>query len=106
MDCKEFSLSNDYYDVITDYPLQSGEVQDLDACAVAVENLFNIVYVNRNNIEDLEDYFFQYRSIPKLYGLMQSENTGAGTGVGLASAIGPVGTTFDAAGLIDTGITS
>ena len=104
MDCKEFSLSNEYFDVITDYPLQSSEVQDLDACAVAVENLFNIVYVNRNNIEDLEDYFFQYRSIPKLYGLMQSENTAVGTGTGLATAAGPVGTTFDAAGLIDTGI--
>ncbi len=104
MDCKEFSLSNEYFDVITDYPLQSSEVQDLDACAVAVENLFNIVYVNRNSIEDLEDYFFQYRSIPKLYGLMQSENTAVGTGTGVATAVGPAGTTFDAAGLIDTGI--
>ncbi len=95
MDCKDFALSNAYLDVITDYPLTKFEEEGLDACYVNIDNLYNVVYVNRDDVSNLESYFFQYRSIPKLYGLMQADLQNA-------PPLSP--TAFDPAGLIASGI--
>ncbi len=71
MECRERIVSNDYYDVITDFPIQTLEVDGYDACYVNVESLFNIVYISRRDVTEASGYFFEYRSVPKLYGLMQ-----------------------------------
>lgn len=74
MDCKERILSNDYYDILTDFPLAFMEAANLDQCFVNIENLYSVVYLNRGVLSDTNEYFYDYRSVPKLYGLMQQEN--------------------------------
>lgn len=74
MDCKERILSNDYYDILTDFPLAFMEAANLDQCFVNIENLYSVVYLNRGELSNTNEYFYDYRGVPKLYGLMQQEN--------------------------------
>ena len=90
MDCRDMILSNDYYDVITDFPIQMLANGGESLCYSNIENLYNIVYFNRQQVQSAEDYFFAYRSVPKLYGLMQD---------------GPIEGGFDPNSLIVSGIT-
>lgn len=69
--CRERIVSEQYYDVITDYPLNRLEESGFDLCAADVDGQFHIVYINRRDVIDAGRYLFQYRSVPKLYGLMQ-----------------------------------
>lgn len=71
-DCKEAILSNEYYDVITDLPV------NLDICYHNIDNLYNIVYLDRSDLVSINDYLFDYRSVPNLYGLMQNERNAGG----------------------------
>ena len=89
MDCKEKILSNDVYNIITDFPVERLDLQEV-MCYVNVEERYNIVYVDRNSVPSPEADFFDYQSIPKLYGLQQ---------------IGDGGTLFDPNNLIASGIT-
>lgn len=73
MDCRDRILSNDYYDVITDYPIRSLETESYDLCYINIENLYDIVYFSRTNVRNANEYFFGYNNVPKLYGLMQDE---------------------------------
>ena len=77
MDCKDMILSNDYYDVITDFPLRMFEEEN-QLCYANIENLYNIIYFSRLDVMNTNSYFFEYRGVPKLYGLMQSEPIAAG----------------------------
>lgn len=79
MDCREKILSNNYYDIILDYSLRASERENsYDLCYLNIEDLYNIVYVNQNNVPNINEYFFEYRTIPKLYGLMQQEQIAGG----------------------------
>lgn len=91
MDCREKILSEDYLDIITDYPVRRGEAERYDLCYTNLENFYHIIYLNRNEVPDLNTYFFSHRNMPKLYGLMQ----GAGAS----------GVAFDPNALIVSGIT-
>lgn len=71
IDCKEKIISEQYYDVITDYSLGMLEESGYDLCATDVGETFHVVYINRQDVTDAAGYLFQYRSVPKLYGLMQ-----------------------------------
>lgn len=77
MDCRDKILSNEYYDVITDYPLRLLEVEEYDLCYSNIENIYEIVYINRTEIRNANDYFFTYAGVPKLYGLMQEGSFGS-----------------------------
>lgn len=70
MTCKERILSNDYYDIIADFRLGYAP-SDLDLCYVNVESSYNIFYWNRSELPNPDEYFYNYRGVPKLYGLMQ-----------------------------------
>lgn len=72
MDCKEKALSSKYYDVITDYPINTLENPDFDICFYQIDN-FYLVYVNEDDIRNTNEYFYDYKSIPKIYGLMQEQ---------------------------------
>lgn len=74
MDCREKILSNDYYDVITEFPVQILDYEMFDFCYLNVDNLYNIVYIDKANIPNSDDYVYTYKGVPKLYGLMQGEN--------------------------------
>ncbi len=71
LSCREKILSNDCYDAITDFPIWFLEDYTGDSCYVDVDGLYNIVYFEREELRDPQDYFTSYRGVPKLFGLMQ-----------------------------------
>lgn len=72
MNCREMILSEEVYDFITDFPLDRLVLGD-DICYADIENQYNIIYFENAGIPSPEVNFFDYQSIPKLYGLMQVE---------------------------------
>lgn len=93
MECRDSILSNEYYDVITDFAINqyASEVEPEDFCHISIEDYYNIVYLNRRALPNPNEYFYDHRSIPKLYGLMQETEAG--------------GVSFDPNSLIVSGIT-
>lgn len=90
IDCRDRILSNDYFDAIVDFPLGVLENPAQDQCYISIENFYNLIYFNRSAVPNAQEYFFSYRSIPKLYGLMQESGAAGG---------------FDPNSLIASGIT-
>lgn len=90
IDCRDRILSNDYFDAIADFPVWVLENPVEDQCYVNIENFYNIIYFNKNTLPNPQEYLFSYRSIPKLYGLMQEGGAAGG---------------FDPGSLIASGIT-
>lgn len=72
MDCKEKVLSNNVYDFITDFPVSAYTDYVPSLCYEDIENLYNVVYLERAEVPNFSLSFFQYQSVPKLYGLMQT----------------------------------
>ena len=69
---REKIVSNDYYDLITDFVLPGGVSGNLrDAVYQPVSGEIGISYVNRNDIPPISVSNFTYPIIPSLYGLMQ-----------------------------------
>ena len=73
MDCRGRVLSNEYFDVITNFPIPVLNIGDYDFCYASVDGLYYIVYVSQADIRNADEYIFEYKSVPKLYGLMQGE---------------------------------
>lgn len=95
MDCRDRILSNDYVDILTDFPIAPEIAAGFDLCYAGIDDLYNIVYLNKEQAGDLEELFFEHRGMPKLYGLMQEEPVRPDRG----------GNTFDPYNLIVSGIT-
>ncbi len=91
MACRDSILSNEYFDVITDYAVSRFPEERGAACYIGIEDYYNIVYLNRQALPDPNDYYFDHRAMPKLYGLMQDSEAGAAS--------------FDPSSLIISGIT-
>ena len=69
---REKIVSNDYYDLITDFVLPGGVSANLrDAVYQPVSGEIGISYVNRNDVPPMSVSNFTYPIIPSLYGLMQ-----------------------------------
>lgn len=73
--CREKILSEDTYDFITDFPLSGFSQLDRNLCNADVDNLYNIVYMDKDVVGNMGAQSFQYQVYPKLYGLMQIGNT-------------------------------
>lgn len=73
MDCRDRILSNNYYDVIIDFPIDVLRYDYFDLCSINVDETYNIVYLNQENVRNVSNYIFDYKSVPKLYGLMQED---------------------------------
>ncbi len=73
MDCRDKILSNDYYDVLTDFTRQiTWDIPEI--CYANVNDIYNVVYIDRFSVPNSNVYFYDYKSLPKLYGLMQAGN--------------------------------
>lgn len=74
MTCKERILSNEYADVILDFTLPNEVLTmvNLDYCFRGLDDEFGVAYVERQKIPELSIGVYNYASIPKLYGLMQT----------------------------------
>lgn len=97
MDCKEMILSEDTYDIITDFSA-SEFLQEGSDCYESIGEEFLILYLSRLGIRSPDVDFFPYPNMPKLYGLMQLSPSDA-------SPQPPVETPFDPESLIASGIT-
>lgn len=71
MTCKEAIYSQNTYDYITDYPVANEATSNLFYCYETIENMYNILYLERSFLPNMETDFFEYQGVPKLYGLMQ-----------------------------------
>jgi hypothetical protein len=81
MDCKERILSNNYVDIITEFPIRMGADDDVDLCYTSLSDEFTIAYINRLNIPPLPENLYDYRNMPKLYGLADTTPSGFGVPV-------------------------
>ena len=91
---REKILSNEYYDMITDYELPPQISLDIgeDFVYQHIDGELGITYINRRGVPPLSISNYSYTMIPKLYGLQQIQGSGrAGT--------------FDPTPLIESGIT-
>lgn len=91
MACREQALSNDYMELLVDYPLTEDTLDGRSACVEVIDEQFAILYLRRMGLPPLNVSDYTYNSIPKLYGLIQE--------MGVASA-----ENFDALSLLQTGI--
>lgn len=76
MTCKEKILSEEYYDLITDY-LFTDEFREAtvpDYCFTRIDDKYGLVYVRSDEVPSMNAATFGYSLIPKLYGLMQDFN--------------------------------
>lgn len=71
MDCKERILSENYRDIIVDYPPRPGIEEEYDLCYVNLDNLYYLVYINQLGLQPVMSSPYEYQNMPKLYGLMQ-----------------------------------
>lgn len=74
--CREKILSEDYYDLITDY-LFTEEFREStvpDYCFTQIDDKYGLVYVRSDEVPAMNAATFGYSLIPKLYGLMQDFN--------------------------------
>lgn len=72
MDCKEIALSEGTYNYIADYAVPTIPNMDFPFCYADIENLYSIVYLPSSSVPSRNTLFFEYQSMPKLYGLMQN----------------------------------
>ena len=93
MDCKRRILSNDYADGVVDFPIDRIVREGDDICYIPLDERYSVAYINRQIAPDLQENGFQYRYVPKLYGLMQNEGNRPGDN-GL----------FDPSSLVSSGI--
>ena len=72
---RERAISDDFYDIITDFILPGGvEVNPANAAIQPVGGDIRIIYLSRAEVEAVNISNFTYPVIPKLYGLMQQES--------------------------------
>lgn len=76
MTCKEKILSEEYYDLITDYLFTEEFVESgvPDYCFTKIDDKYGLVYVRSDEVPAMNAATFGYSLIPKLYGLMQDFN--------------------------------
>ena len=91
MDCKERIYSEEYADGIVDFAVNEFITATSDACTIPLGEGFSLVYQNRSLAPDIPGSGYEYRYIPKLYGLMQQSGEGG------------LGETFDPISLIELG---
>ncbi len=80
-ECREIKLSEEYADFITEYRVPSKEVLErFDAeCYQELDVVYSAVYAPLNKVRELSVLNYPYKSIPTLYGLMDTvalEDTG------------------------------
>lgn len=71
MDCRHRILSNNYLDVITDYPIVIDPALGQDLCYVTIDDRFHIVYFSRLGLDQPLETLYEYQNTPNLYGLME-----------------------------------
>lgn len=77
MTCGEKITSGEYGELILDYSLQGADKEDTfaDSCSISLDSLIRIVYFRRKIGADISFENYPFYSLPKCYGLMQTEGS-------------------------------
>lgn len=78
MDCRDKVLSDEYVEVIVDFPLQLLNLPQMtqgEYCVSPVSEDLQIVYIKNASPEELSLDRYGYRIMPKIYGMARSENS-------------------------------
>ena len=73
--CQNVIGSEDVYDYMTDFRVYDELSHIQQEAILCSENLgedFQVLYVDRSKVPPLEEDFYEYQSIPKLYGIMET----------------------------------
>ena len=73
--CQNVIGSEDVYDYMTDFRVYDELSYIQQEAILCSENLgedFQVLYVDRSKVPPLEEDFYEYQSIPKLYGIMET----------------------------------
>ena len=73
MDCKDMILSDDFYDILLDYPtsLAQPALEGIPSCFLELIGDFRILYVDSREALPLSVAQYRYAYIPKCYGLLE-----------------------------------
>lgn len=70
MDCEEAVYSNDYYDFIAEYILETRRRPATDYCVQTLNTTYDIVYLPRAENPELSIKNYSYNAIPACYAPM------------------------------------
>lgn len=73
MDCREMIVSEDFYEILLDYP--SDMSLEIQHCFLNLGENFSVLYLDRSQVMPLNVTNYRYAYIPKCYGLVQEENS-------------------------------
>lgn len=107
MDCKEMILSEDFYDILVDYPASLAQpgLVGIPHCFLELEGDFRILYVDSRDALPLSVAQYRYAYIPKCYGLLQPGGAYEASGI-TAVQRPPLSLTGESIliGFVDTGV--
>lgn len=107
MDCKEMILSEDFYDILVDYPASLAEpsLEGIPHCFLELGADVRILYVDSRDALPLSVSQYRYAYIPKCYGLLQLGGAYEESGIGAVQRP-PLSLTGEniLIGFIDTGV--
>lgn len=107
MDCKEMILSEDFYDILVDYPIVLAQpgLSGIEHCFLELDGEFKILYVDSRAARPLSVAQYRYSYIPKCYGLLQLGGAYEESGIGAVQRP-PLSLTGEniLIGFIDTGV--
>lgn len=80
MDCRDRILSDDYVDIVVDFPVDILLTEGADICYIPLGDGYSVIYDNLLTARNRWRGPYQYRFTPKVYGLMEigDMKTGAG----------------------------
>ena len=88
MDCKEMILSDDFYNILLDYPsdLADNALEGIPHCVQQLEDGYFVLYVDSRETEPLNLMNYRYAYIPKCYALLSPEQLQGAQMAALAGA--------------------
>lgn len=103
MDCKERILSDDYLDIVVDFPVDILLEEGADICYIPLGEGYSVLYDNRLTAQERWRGPYQYRFTPKVYGLMELADSDMGKEMSAAQLYQEP---FDSTPLVSSGILS
>ncbi len=104
MDCRDKILSDEYVDIVVDFPVDILLTEGADICYIPLGDGYSVIYDNLLTAKNRWRGPYQYRFTPKVYGLMEIDGMGPGGGEMRAAQL--FQEPFDSTPLISSGILS
>lgn len=101
MDCRDMILSDDFYDILLDYPTSLAEpsLEGIPHCFLELGGEYRILYVDRTRARPLSVATYRYAYIPKCYGLIMPSKQLWGQELITAQIMAALGGAYDQSGI-------